>query len=214
MKLLLYPKAAIEKEWEEDRKMMEQDPACQPYCLRCGALLQPHLAYNALSRYAKAYVCPACGTDEAMRDYKQAPLHILEWDAVQDGRIADERYLEKDAVYLTPKRSFPQLLSSGHEPLETRIAHFDADSWKWSLQWGKNGISDEAEQENAEFLEALLSLPELSNPRTIGRLCLTEMGSGRDEFLLFAETHHRYVRISLRLDNEEAEMRVQFFEKS
>ena len=49
-------------------------------CPRCGrdAMAATPL-HNALSRHAKVYICDACGTDEAVRDYAHTPLPLEEW---------------------------------------------------------------------------------------------------------------------------------------
>ena len=49
-------------------------------CPRCGQMtVKDRLHTNALSRHATVYVCDACGTDEAIRDWKGAPLPLREW---------------------------------------------------------------------------------------------------------------------------------------
>lgn len=50
------------------------------YCPRCGLrTLAPGIAENALSRHETVYICSACGTDEALRDWKAIPLPLEEW---------------------------------------------------------------------------------------------------------------------------------------
>ena len=49
-------------------------------CPRCGhERMDPKPVRNALSRYAKVYICDECGTDEALRDYCGSPLPLNEW---------------------------------------------------------------------------------------------------------------------------------------
>ena len=49
-------------------------------CPRCGRdAMDERPARNALSRHAKVYICDACGTDEAVRDYAHTPLPLEEW---------------------------------------------------------------------------------------------------------------------------------------
>ena len=52
-------------------------------CPRCGrqAMREP-IHTNALSRYADCYICPDCGTDEALRDYRGNPLPATEWSLI------------------------------------------------------------------------------------------------------------------------------------
>lgn len=41
-----------------------------PLCPRCGERMPDKLTHGALSRHAKGvYICEACGTDEALRDW-------------------------------------------------------------------------------------------------------------------------------------------------
>ena len=50
------------------------------FCPRCGRMtIKEKLHTNALSRYAEVYICDACGTDEALRDYVLDPLPLTEW---------------------------------------------------------------------------------------------------------------------------------------
>ena len=54
-------------------------------CPRCGEYRMLEKApRNALSRQAKIYVCPICGTDEAYRAYIGEALPIAEWWAVRE----------------------------------------------------------------------------------------------------------------------------------
>lgn len=47
-------------------------------CPRCGA---EYADYPALSRYVNAYICPDCGTDEALRPWLGlSPLPLNEWE--------------------------------------------------------------------------------------------------------------------------------------
>ena len=45
-------------------------------CPRCGGPMSPR---NAVSRRSKMEVCPACGTDEAIREMRGQPLRASEW---------------------------------------------------------------------------------------------------------------------------------------
>ena len=52
----------------------------KPVCPRCGGrTMKEPLPTNALSRYARVYICDKCGTDEAIRDWKGKPLPMEEW---------------------------------------------------------------------------------------------------------------------------------------
>ncbi len=50
-------------------------------CPRCGHdRMNEKAVRNALSRRARVYICPECGTDEALRDMAgMPPLPLNEW---------------------------------------------------------------------------------------------------------------------------------------
>lgn len=50
-------------------------------CPRCGHYrMNDKPVRNALSRYAKVYICDQCGLDEAMRDFcGQKPIPLNQW---------------------------------------------------------------------------------------------------------------------------------------
>lgn len=57
------------------------------YCPRCGKFtVKDRLHTNALSRHARVYVCDACGTDEAIRDFTHQVLPLEEWAIVERER--------------------------------------------------------------------------------------------------------------------------------
>ena len=50
------------------------------FCPRCGQMtVKDRKATNAWSRHADVYICDACGTDEAMRDWCGKVLPLSEW---------------------------------------------------------------------------------------------------------------------------------------
>ena len=54
------------------------------FCPRCGHMtVKDRLHTNAWSRHADVYICDACGTDEAMRDFARCPLPATEWAIAQ-----------------------------------------------------------------------------------------------------------------------------------
>ncbi len=54
------------------------------FCPRCGRMsVKERLHTNAWSRHADVYVCDACGTDEAIRDWKGVPLPLRYWAVAQ-----------------------------------------------------------------------------------------------------------------------------------
>lgn len=71
---------------EEAKSLIEslmpmQEAGCHFPCPRCGHYrMNDKPARNALSRYAKVYICDQCGLDEAMRDFcGQEPIPLHQW---------------------------------------------------------------------------------------------------------------------------------------
>ena len=54
------------------------------FCPRCGQIsVKNRLHTNALSRHADVYICDACGTDEAIRDWQGEPIPLKDWAIAQ-----------------------------------------------------------------------------------------------------------------------------------
>ena len=54
-------------------------------CPRCGEdKMYERIHTNAYSRHAECYICPDCGTDEALRDYGGSPLPPSKWKFITD----------------------------------------------------------------------------------------------------------------------------------
>lgn len=51
---------------ENHKEHFDSDNPEYQTCMRCGKPMRPRLAENALSRALDVYVCPECGTDEAL----------------------------------------------------------------------------------------------------------------------------------------------------
>ena len=52
-------------------------------CPRCGRMeMREKLVENARSRHFDIHICCDCGTDEALRDYKQNVLPLFAWNSV------------------------------------------------------------------------------------------------------------------------------------
>lgn len=53
-------------------------------CPRCGHSSMRHEnEENALSRHANVYICPECGTQEALLDMRNEQLPFLSWGMVR-----------------------------------------------------------------------------------------------------------------------------------
>lgn len=54
-------------------------------CPRCGHIkMEKELGHNALSRRVDLYVCPSCGTEEALEDYTGKKKPLGEWFLFSD----------------------------------------------------------------------------------------------------------------------------------
>ena len=59
---------------------MTSDRTTTSVCPRCGqAAMAENPVRNALSRHATVYICDACGTDEAIRDWNKNVLPLESW---------------------------------------------------------------------------------------------------------------------------------------
>ena len=59
---------------------MTSDRTTTSVCPRCGqATMAENPVRNALSRHATVYICDACGTDEAIRDWNKNVLPLESW---------------------------------------------------------------------------------------------------------------------------------------
>lgn len=66
-------KTLIEQTQDETKLTLHPCPRCGLDRMRQGTVR------NALSRYAHAYICPECGTDEALRDLYNRALPLNCW---------------------------------------------------------------------------------------------------------------------------------------
>lgn len=75
-------------------------------CPRCGhyRMDSENPVRNALSRYAKVYICDWCGSDEAMRDfYRIDPMPLNEWAMVLGFDAEEGNLPEKIADFMVEK---------------------------------------------------------------------------------------------------------------
>ena len=65
-------------------KMLYDQQQGWPLCPRCGERMPDKLTHGALSRHAKGvYICEACGTDEALRDWIGNVKPLSDWVLVR-----------------------------------------------------------------------------------------------------------------------------------
>jgi predicted RNA-binding Zn-ribbon protein involved in translation (DUF1610 family) len=70
---------ALMKDWQENE---EYDMS---RCLRCGQRrMLSKIVRNAMSRHTDLYICPACGTDEAVRVYSDSVMPVTDWWIVKE----------------------------------------------------------------------------------------------------------------------------------
>ena len=64
-----------------------QDTGVHMLCPRCGKdSMKEELHTNALSRHANVFICDACGINEAMLDYMNAPMSLGRWACFEPKR--------------------------------------------------------------------------------------------------------------------------------
>ena len=62
-----------------------------PLCPRCGERMPDKLTHGALSRHAKGvYICEACGTDEALRDWIGNVKPLSDWVLVRVFEVKEQ----------------------------------------------------------------------------------------------------------------------------
>lgn len=91
-------------------KMLYDQQQGWPLCPRCGERMPDKLTHGALSRHAKGvYICEACGTDEALRDWTGNVKPLSDWVLVRvyNGRNAPV------TEWTVVKRSLHRLLCHG-----------------------------------------------------------------------------------------------------
>ena len=99
-------------------KMVYDQQQGWPLCPRCGERMPNKLTHGALSRHAKGvYICAACGTDEALRDWPGTSNHCPTgcWFAYTTEIFGGNRYGRNATVteWAVVKRSLHRLLCHG-----------------------------------------------------------------------------------------------------
>lgn len=217
----LYPKADLEREWAKAK----HDPGAMP-CMRCGGPMRESFAENALSRALNAYVCPACGMDEALRDAAGKALPVRDWYAVKQHRFAEHK--DPQTVRLTPTCAFMEIFSGAQKTLPlSSVRHpislvaysrSDYDGRQWWTSWFPDKemrLAPELGQEIDAFQSQLLVLPEFKNLRAMERMCrlYAQPTSVRTEFNLYAETAHFHIWLRLSTRERDYNLYTYFFSK-
>ena len=99
-------------------KMVYDQQQGWPLCPRCGERMPDKLTHGALSRHAKGvYICEACGTDEALRDWSGNIKPLRDWVLVRvyNGDLRRNRYgrIAPIPEWAVVKRSLYRLLCHG-----------------------------------------------------------------------------------------------------
>ena len=128
----------MKREWAKAK----HDPGAMP-CMRCGGPMRESLAENALSRALNAYVCPACGIDEALRDAAGKALPVRGWHTMKQHCFTE--YKNPQAVKLMPTCAFMDIFSGAQKTLPlSSVRHpislvaysrSDYDGRKWWTTW-------------------------------------------------------------------------------
>ena len=217
----LYLKADFEREWAKTK----HDPGTMP-CMRCGGPMREALAENALSRALNAYVCPACGIDEALRDAAGKVLPVRDWYAVTQHRFAEHK--DPQAVKLTPTCAFMEIFSGAQKTLPlSSVRHpislvaysrSDYDGWRWWTTWFRDEeirLAPELAQEIDAFQSQLFALPEFKNLWAMERMCWLYAQPTKEptEFNLYAETAHFHIWLRLITRERDYNLYTYFFTK-
>lgn len=99
-------------------------------CPRCGhyRMDTDNPVRNALSRYAKVYICDQCGTDEAIRDFCNAePMPLNEWAMVVGFDAEDGNLAEKIADFMVKKGTEHTMSGNWHFDFDEINEMFGAD---------------------------------------------------------------------------------------
>lgn len=201
MKIDFYPKAALEAQWQADKKLFAPDAERPPCCLRCGKPLDKHLMVNTVSRFADVYICERCSTDEALRDAVRSPLPLSEWQAVLAGFLPDAAQLPNST--LSPLCAFQDAFQHPEEAVgdwsrpdsELVYARSDYDGSRWWPTWfdfHKERLTQDTIAELDQFMEALFKLPEFKTLDTMTRMCRAYAQPTKEptEFNLYTQTAH------------------------
>lgn len=79
---------AIGKRQMEAYQLTGESPTI---CPRCGKLtMRDNLILNSKSRRLDIYICPDCGTDEAIQDFAHTALPPEEWAILHSGSSHSE----------------------------------------------------------------------------------------------------------------------------
>lgn len=206
----LHTKQELLTTWARDRELFCPDAKTPPLCLRCGKPLRRHYAENALSRALRVFVCPECGTDEALRDASGEVLPISQWHAVQNNRLIP--YKEAAWATLTPQCSFSDIFSGPKKQLPLNNIQYpvsliaysrsDYDGHRWWTGWFDDETDrppKELAQEIDRFQAALFALPEFRTIWDMKRMCklYAQPTSDQTEFNLYSQTERFYVWLRL-----------------
>jgi hypothetical protein len=204
-KIRIYPKLELAQLWANDCTKFAPDAVSPPLCPRCGRPLNERLSLNAWSRYADIYICNNCGMDEAMQDYRGAPLPLSEWAAVKADRLKEVP--DDDSWILTPECTFSQVFQNtvkapnscmNRPASELAYSRSDYDGYRWWTRWftcQEEHKTPELAREIDQFTEALFHLPEFQTLDTLRRMCLVYAQSTSEptEFNLYSETDRFYI---------------------
>lgn len=196
-------------------KLLQKMPNVNLPCPRCGRFSMSRSG-NALSRHLDVYVCPDCGTEEAVRDFTSGePLPVEEWfgykvqeadpsnvpDPVHDEMGEGFYYVEFDAQCLINDESITDILNRA-----TESEYFS----QWCSGTCYNGES--VEELTFEQLKSEDGIVFHGVDKSSNTLTLQKVLNGVRLYLLNEgiENVTSGCLLSCNLDDEECEMIVQY----
>ena len=212
MNISIYPKEELLARWREDKAKHAIVGARPPLCLRCGKPLPEKQGECALSRHIDVSICPACGTDEAMRDYGGEVLPLRDWYALEHGLAQPDA--ARDSVALVPTCSFKEVFEqprrvvwghpNGFPMSELCYVRADHNGYRWYNTWEhcQDMPKDTAIFSEVDgFYDALIEQPEFKNLYTLKKMCKSYAeivaAEDPDTYNLYAETPHFHVWLRL-----------------
>lgn len=222
----LFPKPDLEREWKNHKEHFDSGNPEYQTCMRCGKPMRPRLAENALSRALDVYVCPECGTDEALHAALDDVLPMSEWYSVKHHFFgeADHQY----AARLLPSCSFSQVFHAAKKKLPFSDLEYPAPFVAYSrsdydgCQWWTNWFGrpeDKPEKDLALeidlFQDKLMARSEFKTLRSMSRMCklYAQRTSDPTEFTLYSETENFYIWLRLITRERDYNLYVHYYLK-
>lgn len=222
----LYPKSDLEREWKTYEERFDRGDPDYTTCMRCGNQMSPLLKENALSRALDAYVCPACGMDEALRDAMNDVLPVREWYIVKHHYFSESEYsyvsrllptCSFSDIFHMPKKKLPLSGLEYPAPL-VGYSRSDFNGFRWFTTWVTDRDmlpSKDLALEIDLFQDKLMARPEFKTLRSMTRMCklYAQRTSEPTEFNLYSETENFYIWLRLITRERDYNLYVHYYQK-